>query len=425
MIKEDQLRDLFVQWTGLNITLNHGEVDQSYRDMNDVILPINGVMRVDAWVYTPIRTLEMATTSAVVTVIARSHQDAENVKNTLDAALAPHRGTTVAVVDSSGKTFSLTVTIGSAYRDEAVHGSSYGSGDEYDVVVNLSYIAICNGISSADTALLIDGEAVELQNMTSNMVAAVEESPGDDGLTASSTPSWSFGIEASAILLDNGAGKILLREGMSLKRSHGVHCVELRVNRVPSWYIMVFTRCQIGSAEVNNVGVSFSLAAADVEAMSFDKRWSVLPTFGVSATIGASEGAIVFWGDGDASQGNSGGMLSHTYTDGKNEHTIYVFGSYDAPVTREIRVGDHLFGKRLIYMGNDWDLSGEVNTTLITCAASSLSIDSGYIREIGEDATVSIGDHLETGREWISTLDTVTGIRDAGVWFVYVSEMGV
>lgn len=426
MISEKQLRDLFEQWTGYPVKLYHGEVEESYRVINDVREPVNAVMEVDAWTYTPIRTVAMATTAATVTVIARSNEDAEKVRAHINEALEEIRGSQIRVQDDDGKTFALSVMAGSAYRDEAVHGTLYGYGDEYDVLVRLEYIATANGISSADTALLIDGEQVELENMMSSMVSATEEHPGDDGVTLTATPSKTFQIEAAAVLLDNGAGAILTREALSLADPATVHCVEYRVNNVPRYYMMVFTRCQLGSSELNNVGVNLSLATANTDAVEFDASWSSVKNAGLTASIGAETGTIVFWGDHTADRVGSGGMVSHVYTDGRDDHTIHTYGRYDKPLTRALRVGDNLAGKHLIYVGDEWDVSGLPDSTEISCGASRLAIESGYLRELRDDDTplVTITDRIEKGHEWISSLDVVTGIRDESLWHVCVAEMG-
>jgi hypothetical protein len=188
---------------------------------------------------------------------------------------------------------------------------------------------------------------------------------------------------------------------------------------------MTFTRCQLGSEEINNVGATISLMTASAEAMEFDARWNHGVVSGISTTIGAEVGAIVFWGDHTADRVGESGMISHVYTDGLDEHKIHVFGGYDAPMTRALRVGDNLTGKRLIYVGEDWDVSGEPDMTLITCEQSRLAIASGYMREILNDTqTTTIGDYVLKGTEWRSTLDVVTGMRDPDVWHVYIEEMG-
>jgi hypothetical protein len=189
--------------------------------------------------------------------------------------------------------------------------------------------------------------------------------------------------------------------------------------------MMTFTRCQLGSEEINNVGATISLMTASAEAMEFDARWNHGVVSGISTTIGAEVGAIIFWGDHTAGRVGESGMISHVYTDGLDEHKIHVFGGYDAPMTRALRVGDNLTGKRLIYVGEDWDVSGEPDMTLITCEQSRLAIASGYMREILNDTqTMTIGDHVLKGTEWRSTLDVVTGMRDPDIWHVYIEEMG-
>ena len=427
MISEKQLRDLFVEWTGYHIKLYHGEVEETYRVINTIEKPVNGVMTVEAWTYTPIRTIAMATTSATVTIIERSNEEAEKTRKALNDTLEAIRGSAIPVQDDAGRTFLLSVTAGSAYREEVVHGTLYGYGDEYDVVVRLDYIATAYGVSSADTALWIDGNQIEIERVMSNMVYATEEAPGDDGVTTTAVPSKTFQIEASAILLGNAAGDIILREGRSLAEKNKVHCVEYAINNISQYYMMIFTRVQLASSEVNNVGASFTLATASTEAMRFDGMWTMIPNYGNVASIGADEGVTVFWGDHNADRIGVTGMESHVYTDGREYHEIYIFGRYDTPVKRALRVGDNLDGKRLIYVGDDWDVSGEPDSTLISCAGSALAIASGYLRELRDDNTdlKTIGDHILNGQEWVSSLGKVTGIRDATMWQVYVSELGV
>lgn len=428
MITEKKIRDLFEEWTGYHLTIHRGGIEQSYRVINTVMEPINGVIEVDSWSYTPIRTVAMASTSATVTIIARTDEDARDTQEQLNDALAQIRGTSFPVQDDEeGKTVLLSVMAGTAYRPEAVHGSLYGQGDEYDVVVRLEFIATANGISSADTSLYIDGEQVEIESITSSMVCATEDHPGDDGITTTATPTRAFQIEANAVLLDNSVGKTLLREALSLSDSKTVRCIEYRVHNVPRWYMMVFTRCQLASSELNNVGASFSLMSASIDAMEFDARWSKTVAIGDNITLGADVGAIIFWGDNTSDVVGETGMISHVYTDGITEHQIRIFGGYDAPLTRSLRIGDNLIGKRLVYVGDDWDVSGEPDATLISCEQSVLAIASGYMRELRDDGVtmITIGDHILKGTEWRSTLDVVTGIRDESLWHVYVEEMGV
>lgn len=425
MITEKKLRDLFKDWTGYHLTIHHGEVEQSYRVLNSVIEPINGTIEITPWTYTPLRTIAMATTSATATIICRTDEEAAQVQEHINGSLADVRGAAFPIKDDDGATVLLSVMAGTAYRPEAVHGSLYGRGEEFDVIVRLEYIATANGISSADTMLFIDGEQVELEEIMSSMVHATEDHPGDDGVTTTATPSRTFNIEASAVLLDNDVGRTLTREALSLSDASTVHCIEYRVHNEPHFYMMTFTRCQLGSKEINNVGASFSLMVASVEAMEFDARWNHGVVSGRATTIGAEVGAIVFWGDHNADRVGDSGMISHVYTDGLEEHKIHVFGGYDAPMTRALHVGDDLTGKRLIYVGEDWDVSGEPDATLITCEQSRLAIASGYMREILNDTqTTTIGDHVLKGTEWRSTLDVVTGMRDPDVWHVYIEEMG-
>ena len=79
MITEQKLRDLFEEWTGYHLSVHHGELEQSYRVLNDVIEPLNGVIEVSAWNYTPVRTVAMATASATVTIIARTDEEAQEI----------------------------------------------------------------------------------------------------------------------------------------------------------------------------------------------------------------------------------------------------------------------------------------------------------------------------------------------------------
>ena len=69
MITDKQLRDLFEEWTGYPVTLYHGDMERSYRVINSVVTPTNGAMQVEAWTFTPIKTVAMATTTATVTVL--------------------------------------------------------------------------------------------------------------------------------------------------------------------------------------------------------------------------------------------------------------------------------------------------------------------------------------------------------------------
>lgn len=427
MITQEQLRDLFESWTNIHVTLYHGDVREEYRDVNDIITPVNGVMRVDAWTYTPIKYVSMATTEATVTVIARTDKEANDFASRINESLEDVRGSTITVVGDDGRAYSLAVMAGSAYRDDAIHSSNYGRGDEIDIVVRIQFIATAHGVNSADTLLLIDGEQIEIENITSAMVSATDDQPGDDGVTVSATPSKTLQIECSAILLDNRAGDIILGEGLDLDKKGAVRCVEYAINGKSRYYMMAFTRCQIGSAELNNVGVSFSLATANPDAMELDARWHVVRNVGIFATVGAHKGSIVFWGDHSASKVESGNMATHTYVDGVDDHIIRIFGEYDAPTTRELRIGDDIAGKRIIYMGDDWDVSQEVDTTLITTDVGTLKIESGYLREMRDDyeRLLTITDNIVGRIEWRSTLGRVTGIRDDGMWHVYVSEMGV
>ena len=428
MISEGQLRDLFELWTGFHPTLDHGDVSPSYRRVNDVIEPINAVMSIDPWNFTPVKTIYMAVNSATVTIIARSDAEADEAQGVINEALKPIRGTTIPVVDEvDGRSILLTVNAGAAYRSEAVHGSLLGHGDECDVVVHLDYIAIANGTSSTDTALVIDGHQIEIQSIASVMVCATDDQPGDDGLTTTATPSKAFQIEANVFVLDNDAGKMLLEEGMSLTRGKTIRCVEYRVGRNTQYYMMAMTQCRLGSAELNNVGATITLSLANPDAMPFDARWVETLVIGDVTSIGASPGTIVFWGDNKADRVDDTGMISHVYTDGVDKHTIHIFGEYDAPPTRQLRIGDNIAGKRIKYVGDDWDVGGEANMTLISCKQSTLSIESGYIRELRDDGTamVTVTDHIKTGHEWVSSLDVVTGIRDASLWHVYTSEVGI
>ena len=427
MITEEQLRDLFEEWTGIHLTLDHGDVKCSYREINDVVTPLNGVMSIDAWTFTPVRTVAMATTQATATVVARNDEEADNITAHINDALQAVRGTTVIVRGEDGKAIKLAVMPGTAYRDETLHGVSFGEGDECDVVVNISYIATANGVNSADTVLIIDGEQIEVENVTSGMTSATDEHPGDDGITTTAVPSKTFHVECGAVLLDNEAGKILTKEGLDLDNISLVHCVEYTIGSVTRFYMMVFTQCQIGSSEMNNVGASFALATANPDTMHFDARWNTTTAVGMTASIGSEAGAVVFWGDNTASRVGDSGMVSHVYTDGVNEHTIRIFGAYNAPITRSLRIGDNLSGKRLIYVGEDWDTSGEPDMTVISCEQSRLAIESGYLRELRDDDTplVSVGYMISNGTEWRTSLDVVTGIRDESLWHVYVAEMGV
>lgn len=427
MINAWQLRDLFEEWTGFTVTLHHGEVNESRRVINDVVTPTNGAIQIDAWTFTPVRTVAMATTEAVVTIIARTDEEATDIVRSLNASIEAVRGSTTLVKDADGKTFSLAVMAGSAYRDEGIHGTNYGQGDEYDVILRLWYNATANGINATDTVLIIDGEQIEVENVISGMTSATDEHPGDDGITTTAVPSKTFHIECGAVLLDNEAGKILTKEGLDLDNIASVHCIEYTVGSVTRFYMMVFTQCRIGSSELNNVGASFALATANPDTMHFDARWNATTAVGITASIGAEAGAVVFWGDNTASRVGDSGMVSHVYTDGINEHTIRIFGAYNSPITRALRVGDNLSGKRLIYVGDDWDTSGEPDMTLISCEQSRLAIESGYLRELRDDDTplVSIGYMISNGMERRTSLDVVTGIRDESLWHVYVAEMGV
>lgn len=426
MITEKNLRDLFEAWTGYAVKLHHGEVEETYRNINDIIKPVNGVMRVEAWTYTPIRTVAMATTTATATIIARSDEDAETVRKHLNDSVNAVRGTTIPVKADDGHTYALSIMAGSAYRDEAVHASQYGHGDEYDVSIRIEYIATANGVSSADSALMIDGEQIEVETMVSTMVGATDDQPGDDGVTQTAIPSRAFQMEVTAVLLNNGAGAVLMSEATRLDKRNILRCVEYVINGVSSFFMMVFTRAQLGSSELNNVGVTFSMATANPDVAVLGGNWSTVPQIGITTSIGAEPGDIVFWGDNTAERVGNTGMISHVYADGREEHTIHVYGGYNAPVTRELRIGDNLQGKRLIYIGEDWDVSGESDTTLIVCELSTLSIASGYVREMGENiGTISIGDTIIKDQEWTSSLDVVTGIRDSTLWHVYVDEMGV
>lgn len=433
MISEYTLRDLFEEWTGYHLTVHHGKAESAYRVINNIVEPINGTIEVEPWSYTPIRTVAMATTNATVTVIARTDDEARQIQEHINGAMDEIRGTAHSMRGEDGTAIALSVMAGTAQRSEAVHGSLYGRGDEFDVTIRIGYIATVFGVSSADTMLFIDGEQVELEEITSSMVHASEDHPGDDGVTTTATPSRAFGIEASAVLLSNAVGDLLLREALSLSDPLTVHCVEYRVKNTPHWYMMAFTRCQLGSKDLNNVGVSFSLMTASAEAMEFDGRWNSAMIIGDTTAISADVGAIVFWGDHTSERVGENRFAEHVYSDGIGEHVIHVFGGYEVPITRELRLGDNLEGKRLIYIGDEWDVSGMPDQTLISCEsnglnAASLGIESGRLREVREDGVVSQivgGDILYHMQEWKSYLGTVNGIADASLWHVYVSELEV
>lgn len=75
-----------------------------------------------------------------------------------------------------------------------------------------------------------------------------------------------------------------------------------------------------------NVGYNLSIVEGKPEILDYDSKWQIKEhRAGVTIVIDLEKKSTVYWGDGTAEELEAG-THSHTYTDNKTKHKIYIYG---------------------------------------------------------------------------------------------------
>lgn len=431
MISEEQLKAQFEKISGFtDLVIDHGTFAESYRTGNVLYEPINGSFQPSRWVLTAISGLTMATATATVAIFGETLTRAQAIKESLNQTATKLNGNTTELADADGKKFAITTLAGLAEMDEAIEGVTYHRGEIYPVVLTISYTIVEGGASSTTTTIKIDGNEYPATQIVTTLKGAAEMTPTYNGESEATNGTCFFEIDAILPLLTNAAGDKLQDECTNTKRKDYMHMVELTQNGKSSYHMMIISNAQMTSIPPSNIGINLSMITGCPESAVFGGGWTSLTATGKTCKMTLPVSAVVFWGDGTSdkataqSAGDTTQYMTHVYTDGEDVHDLYIYGADLAGSYRALRVGDNLSGKTLIYVGDDWDTSGDADVTEITCQHSTLAVSAGYLRELYNEGSLTISDTLTTGQRWVSGLDVVTGIRSAGKWAVYISEVG-
>lgn len=432
MITETQLKDQFESISGFkDLVVDHGTYAETYRSGNVLYEPINGSFQPSRWVLTAISGLTMATTTATIAIFGNTLDEARAISDSLNTTAERINGNTFEMNDAQGSKYAITMIAGLSEIEEAIEGTTYHRGEIYPVVLTVSYTIIESGVSSTTSRIKIDGDEYPVTQIVTTLKGAAEMTPTYAGESEATNGTCFFEIDAVIPLLQNEAGKKLYKECVDTKRKDIMHMVELVQNGDSTYHMMIISNAQMTSIPPSNIGVNISLLTGCAESAVFGGGWTSLTAYGKTCKITLPVSAVVFWGDGTATKAiaqNSGDVsqyLSHVYTDSENVHNLNIYGADLAGAYREIREGDDLLGKTIIYIGEDWDVSGEADSTEIVCRNATLSVSSGYLRELYNEGSLTISDSISNGQQWVSGLDVVTGIKSTGKWAVYIAEAGV
>ena len=76
-----------------------------------------------------------------------------------------------------------------------------------------------------------------------------------------------------------------------------------------------------------NIGYNLSIVEGKPEILDYDSKWQIKEhKAGTTIVIDLDKKSTVYWGDGTAEELEAGTNYSHTYTDNKTKHKIYIYG---------------------------------------------------------------------------------------------------
>lgn len=102
--------------------------------------------------------------------------------------------------------------------------------------------------------------------------------------------------------------------------------VKIKTPNYTKRFIGVLGDTQASLDIATNVGYNLSIVEGKPEILDYDSKWQIKEhKAGVTVVIDLEKKSTVYWGDGTAEELEAG-THSHTYTDNKTKHKIYIYG---------------------------------------------------------------------------------------------------
>lgn len=319
------------------IFADEGELKQSVKEYGKQPKHFtNGIVEVIGGTLTPVRGIRFDTYTIQLSLyidlaLDGFNDDKESInlialREIFTKVIKEYNGSTQ-LVEIGGKTYSQSMTIG--YPTNGTKSEVGYISDCLPIYWTFNLAMFEDGINANNCKLIINGIDIPFTRMVLTRQRTAEQNNFAND-KASKTIMQINGLSVDIVmpaLKNNEFSNLVMRDVLN-GENYALNVV-IETPILNKTFIGTFGNDTASLDIVTNIGYNLSIVEGvpDVLDYSYDTKWNVRGRYaGNSARIGIeNDNTIVYWGDGSVEVLNAG-THPHTYTDGRNIHTIRTYG---------------------------------------------------------------------------------------------------
>ena len=354
MIDFNVLKEEYEELTGIKLFDEEGELEDFYREFNQVHKPVCGTWHVNPIPLTAVKRPFCGIASIDITVL--SHPDVWDAdggtREKMNAFATAVNGTSREMEDKYKTIYSVSYNCQTCSAGNRILDANIGHGEVIELRQQISYIIIESGVSAYDTFLYIDGLQVPFLSLVENKIHTTSNIPSKTGIMQTMSEQEAYGIDFIIPYMKDDVCN-LIRDVIDRATGNEAHCVVLDIAGKKSCHIMQFTHVSSNVQPPQNVGINVSMTELQPDAAWFNDMWMKATTKNYLVkfypVMLSGTATTVFWGDGTSDTYEDMNISpAHLYTDGEQTHDVLVFVTpteYYVP----IRNGEKYFGRDLYF----------------------------------------------------------------------------
>lgn len=298
-----------------------------------------GIIRVTGNTLVPIKNINFETVNAQLMILVdlditgateEGDYDREQSRNLLDvkqclADVIERLNGQTQTEEINGKNYAITVGMSlPTPGDKTLFGHMV---DTMPLYINISFVFFENGINANDCDIYINGE-----NMYFTRAVISKVKTADNNTFANSKISKGIAlvggksIDMVIPVLQTDTSEVIMEDILDDTQLNRAISVRVNTPLKSIDFIGILGNTALNMDAGLNAGYNVSVIQGNENALKYDSNWIITTETAATITKNLTAPGTVYWGDGSANYLETADTIEHTYTDGKEKHTVRIFG---------------------------------------------------------------------------------------------------
>ena len=247
-----------------------------------------------------------------------------NVKQCIDGLIHSLNGQVTNVQDEN-KTYTLTMGFNKPIAGQKMSLGEISEG--LPLYLNITFNFFENGVNANDCKIIMNNEDIYFTRAVVSKIKMADQNEfaeSDGGRTCALVGGKSIDLVIPCV--NTEISKLIMQDILEDGVLNKAIAVRIETPLYSKNFIGILGNGTVSMEAGSNLGYNISLVQGVEHLLNYDSNWKIeqVSEREVSKTLNGA--GFVFWGDNSSDYVTGNKVVSHTYLDNKDIHTIYVYG---------------------------------------------------------------------------------------------------